>query len=147
MTPRQSFGLKIAAAIAALALVFYVGSDWLRWWVFEGRIHNVLMALPKKASAADIVSVRPKILAEARSLWFRPESIDLEIRVEQHTSNGYAYKEDQTECYWFVVATARQGSRWATWEQRIDNQLPVTEDEALEKGDVLVRRRGPPPGG
>src|SRR5205807_3574086 len=100
MTPQQSSRVKKLAALVVVVVAAFFVFDWARWWVFETRIHNVLLAVPHQPTVADVVRVRSKVLDEARSLCLRPSSIELKIRLEQHTSNGYALKEDQLECYW-----------------------------------------------
>ncbi len=147
MTPQQSARAKKALVVGAVLLVGFLGFDWLRWWVFETRINNVLQRMPVKPAASDLVAIRGRVLEQARSLWLSRGSIDVEVALEQHTSNGYAMKEDQLELYWFVRVKATQGRRSASWEERIDNKVAETDTEALEKAGITVKRRDPGTGG
>jgi hypothetical protein len=132
---------KRAVIAVALLLLAYVVFDQARWFVLEARVHDVLHSLPKEPATRDLLALRGRIEAQERSLLLRPSAIALDLRLEQHDSNGRAFREDSALMFWFVIVEARAGSKTLRWEQRIDNRLAETEGEALERGQVRVVRR------
>jgi hypothetical protein len=133
----------------AVGAVVLAGAGFLfweaRWYVFQTRINNVLVSLPVKPSIAQLGDIRGRISEQARALWISPDSMALDIHLEQHGSNGFAAKEDMTEFYWFVVVHARRGSSTADWERRIDSKLEDADVAALEAKNVEVQRRAKNP--
>jgi hypothetical protein len=140
---REGTWKKLAIALVLLAgagVVFWQA----RWFVFSTRIHNVLESLARRPAPAEITALRSRINAEARALWISPDSIALDLHLEQHTSRSYATKEDMTEQYWFVVVHATRGSSVADWEKRIDTALDAAYTAALEEGGVPVKKAEKP---
>lgn len=130
---------------AAFAFVVAAGVSFVlwqaRWYVFQTRISDALIGLPKCPDVARLAGLRERIGKEARSLWIPPETVSLDIHLEQHGSNGFAAKEDMTEYFWFVVVHARRGQDKADQEQRIDTKLGEADLKALEERGVGVVRR------
>lgn len=140
--PWKKYVLGGAVLVAAI-FVF----DWTRWWVFETRIYNHINAPWANPTARQIIGLKPAFVEEARSLWISPGSLEIAMHLEQHSSNGYAGKEDMLECYWFLVIKARHGRHEGTWEQRIDNKVAETDTEALEAAGVAVLKKKAQSGG
>jgi hypothetical protein len=131
---------KVALAVlllAGAATVFWEA----RWYVFQVSINNVLEALPKTPPTARLTGLRRQIRESATKLWIPPDSIELDVHLEQHGSNGFAAKEDMTEYYWFVVVHAKRSANRADWERRIDNKLDEPDLAALEADGLPVKRR------
>jgi len=130
---------------AAIGLVLVAGvatGFWnARWYAFMYWIGGTVERLPNKPDQARLLGLRGEIRDDARRLWIEPDALALDIHLEQHSSNGFATKEDMTEYYWFVVVHAARGSKVADWERRIDNKLDEAELAALEAGGVGVHRR------
>lgn len=133
---------KVAVAVVILA-VGLVTFHHVRWFVFESRIHNALLALDKQPTSARIIALKPAIAGEGRSLLMSSSSLQVDVELVQHSSQGLAFKEDMSEAWWFVVVDARLGSKQAKWEQRIDNTVALTDREKLEAAGVRVRPAQP----
>ena len=129
---------KIFVVFVLLTIGFVTFRE-ARWYVLASRLNNVLQGVPQFPEARDIFAIRPRIVAEARSLTLDPSKLEIEVKLEQHLSNGYALKEDQLDCWWFVMVTVKNGSRVASWERRIDNKVADTAKEELEKGGIVVK--------
>jgi hypothetical protein len=131
----------LLVAVVLLAAIFLVTFREVRWLVLPGRLNNVLARVPRLPTARDILAIRPQVVDEARSLWLDPAKLDIEVRLEQHVSNGYALKEDMMECWWFAAVTVRSGARFATWETRVDNTIADDAKEELERGGIVIKPR------
>src|SRR5437870_13389349 len=110
MPPLPRVTPKRAAVAGVVLAVLLLGYFEVRWLVFTGRLNNCLLELGPKPDARTLVALKPKVLAQARSLWIG--GVEVDVRLEQHSSNGLAMKEDMTKCWWFVVVEAKQGSRF-----------------------------------
>ncbi len=130
-----------------VAAVLIVGGlavfDWTRWWSFDASVQSRVVPTVGLPSTAEVIALRKRIVEEARAFWISESSLTLDMHCEQHLSNGFAFKEDQTKLHWFLVIHAQSRGRKAKWEQRLDNGLPELEREALEAAGIKVLRPAP----
>lgn len=141
----RSWKLYVAAGV--LLLMGLCVFDWTRWWVFDARIQGRVVPTMGSPTVEQVIGIRSKILDTAKDLWLSPSSVEVHMHCEQHLSNGYALKEDQTKIYWFLEVSADCRGRHAQWEMRFDNALPETDGEALDAAGIKVLRQKPPQGG
>src|SRR3954468_10069516 len=123
---------RLGKVYAAIMIVVCLGFalaifDSTRWGALDGRMQSRVVLPIARPSLAEVVALKPRILQEARALWILQREVELDLHCEQHLSNGFAFKEDQSEIFWFLVIKAQYHGHKATWEQRLDNKLPETE--------------------
>ena len=121
--------------------------DWTLWWSFDASVQSRIVPTIGLPSATQVIGLKKKIVEHARTFWITESSLAIDMHCEQHLSNGFAFKEDQTKLHWFLVVEASSRGRKAKWEQRLDNGLPEVEGEALEAAGIRVVRANKPQGG
>jgi hypothetical protein len=121
-------------ALVVVGVVAFLAWPHARWFVYGMRVNEVMLALPRFATAENVLALPDDLKAAAKDYpGLDPKDIKVSLKLEARAQAGVVV-------FYFLVAEVSSGSFSHTQERRIETGIDHAFLDALYEGGVNITK-------